>query len=79
MMGKSPASWSKIRETLDYYGITYAESMRYPKGEKIDLPKCCIVYSDGAFRLWYGGKYYGSSGASGGRIISCLEIMTPHD
>lgn len=79
VMGKSPASWSKIRETLDYYGITYAESMRYPKGEKIDLPKCCIVYSDGTFRLWYDGKYYASPSASDGRIISCLEIMTPQN
>ncbi|MDO5574628.1 MAG: DUF1905 domain-containing protein [bacterium] len=79
MMGKSPASWSKIREALDYYGITYAENMIYPKGKKIDLPKCCIVYHDGAFRLWYDGKYYGSVGSSSDRIISCLEIMTPQD
>lgn len=47
VMGKAAASWSKIQETLDYYGITYSEKMVYPKGKTNDLPKCCIVYADG--------------------------------
>ena len=75
VMGKAAAFWSKIQETLDYYGITYREKMVYPKGKTNDLPKCCIIYADGEFKLWYDGKYYGSAVAEDMRIISCLEIM----
>lgn len=75
VMGKAAVSWSKIQETLDYYGITYSEKMVYPKGKTNDLPKCCVVYADGEFKLWYDGKYYGSAVAENMRIISYLEIM----
>lgn len=47
VMGKSESSWSKIMETLDYYGIPYASKMVYPKGKNLCMPKCCIVYMDG--------------------------------
>ncbi|MEE1342500.1 MAG: hypothetical protein U0L23_07260 [Lachnospiraceae bacterium] len=49
--------------------------MVYPKGKINSLPKCCIVYMDGGFKLWYDGKYYGSEAAKDVRIVSYLEIM----
>ena len=43
LMGKGHASWSKILEALDYYGISYASRAVYPKGGSYQLPTCCIV------------------------------------
>ena len=63
VMGKDGSSWSKIKETLDYYGICYSEKMVYPKGKDVSLTKCCIVYADGGFKLWYEGRYHGSEAA----------------
>lgn len=74
VMGKSESSWSKIMETLDYYGIPYASKMVYPKGKNLCMPKCCIVYMDGEFMLWHEGRYYGSEVSEPSRIISYLEI-----
>lgn len=70
VFGSESSSWSKIKETLDYYGILYKKNI-YPKGKNIDIPKCAIIY-DGGFKLWYKGKLYGS--ASYTNIISYLEI-----
>lgn len=75
VMGKADGSWSKIKETLDYYGICYSEKMVYPKGKDVSLPKCCIVYADGGFKLWYEGRYYGSEAAEHSQIVSYLEIV----
>lgn len=75
VMGKADGSWSKIKETLDYYGICYSEKMVYPKGKDVSLPKCCIVYADGGFKLWYEGRYYGSEAAEQSQIVSYLEIV----
>lgn len=74
LMGKAKSSWSKIMEALDYYGITYAGKMVYPKGKKLSMPKCCIVYIDGVFNLWYDGRYYGSEVTDDTQIVSFLEI-----
>ena len=38
LMGKEKASWSKILEALDYYGISYADKMVYPKGRRLNCP-----------------------------------------
>ena len=75
LMGKAPGSWSKIMETLDDYGISCSEIMVYPKGKDVSLPKCCIVYADGGFKLWYEGRYYGSETAEQSPIVSYLEIV----
>ena len=74
IMGKSEGSWSKIMEALDYYGIQYAPKMVYPKGKILCMPKCCIVYIDGGFKLWYKGSYYGSEVTEQSKIVSYLEI-----
>ena len=64
----------RIKETLDYYGICYSEKMVYPKGKDVSFPKCCIVYADVGFKLWYEGRYYGSEAAEQSQIVSYLEI-----
>jgi hypothetical protein len=38
LMGKGHASWSKILEALDYYGISYASKAVYTKGGSCQLP-----------------------------------------
>ena len=76
VMGKAPGSWSKILEALDYYGIAYGEKTVHPKGKEYVLPKCCIAYIDGGFKLWFDGKYYGAEVSNEDRIVSYLEIIT---
>ncbi|MGM9873935.1 MAG: DUF1905 domain-containing protein, partial [Bacilli bacterium] len=51
LMGKGHVSWSKILEALDYYGISHASKAIYTKGEKCQLPLCCIVNNDNGFVL----------------------------
>ncbi len=75
VMGKADGSWSKIKETPDYYGICCSDIMVYPKGKDGSLPKCCIVYADGGFKLWYEGRYYGSEAAEKSQIVSYPEIV----
>ena len=75
VMGKASSSWGKIQETLDYYGIVYAEKMTYPRGNQRPLPKCYITYSGDGFKLWYDGRFYGSEAAEDSRIVSYLEII----
>lgn len=74
VMGKAEGSWSKIMETLDYYGIQYAPKMVYPRGKETHMPKCCITYIDGGFKLLYEGRFYGSEVAEKPKIVSYLEI-----
>ena len=51
LMGKEPASWSKILEALDYYGITHEKKAVYTKGKDYKLPECCILNNDNGFVL----------------------------
>lgn len=51
LMGKGHASWSKILEALDYFGISYASKSVYTKGGAYQLPLCCIVNNDNRFIL----------------------------
>ena len=75
LMGKEKASWSKILEALDYYGISYAPKMVYPKGKADALPKCCILYNDGSFLLWFDGAYYGAENVTASKTVSYREIF----
>jgi len=77
LMGKERASWSKILEALDYYGISYADKMVYPKGKAAQLPECCIVYNDGRFLLWFDGRFYGAEIVDSIKTVSYREIIVP--
>ena len=73
-MGKEKASWSKILEALDYYGISYADKTVYPKGRAVALPKCCIAYNDGRFLLWFDGAFYGAESIDVSETVGYREI-----
>ncbi|MGN1000027.1 MAG: DUF1905 domain-containing protein [Faecousia sp.] len=75
LMGKGHASWSKILEALDYYGISYAPKAVYPKGSPCKLPPCCIVNNDNSFILWYKGSFCGVTDVDPKKTISYLEIF----
>lgn len=75
LMGKEKASWSKILEALDYYGISYADKTVYPKGKEVTLPKCCIVYHDDRFLLWFDGAFYGADTVMDAKPVSYREII----
>lgn len=77
LMGKSHASWSKILEALDYYGISYAEKAVYPKGKAFSYPQCCIVNNDNGFVLWYQGAFYGCKDIDNSKTRSFREILVP--
>ena len=74
IMGKEPASWSKILETLDYYGITYGKKAVYTKGKEYKLPECCILNNDG-FVLWYKESYYEVRDIDPKKTVSFLEVI----
>lgn len=74
LMGKEHASWSKIKEALDYYGITYAKKPVYPKGKAYTLAKCCIVNNDNRFLLWYKDSFCGKDNVDPQKTVSFLEI-----
>ena len=75
LMGKGHASWSKILEALDYYGISYAPKAVYTNGVSCRLPLCCIVNNDNGFILWYKGSYYGVTDVDPKKTISYIEIL----
>ena len=75
LMGKAPASWSKILEALDYYGISYAPKAVYPKGGEHQLPQCCILNNDNRFLLWYQGSFCCVSDVDPTKTISYFEIF----
>ena len=75
LMGKGHASWSKILEALDYYGISYASKAVYTKGVSCQLPLCCIVNNDNSFILWYKGSFYGVTDVDPKKTISYIEIF----
>jgi hypothetical protein len=58
-------SFSKILETLDYFGLSYSDKIVYTRGKKTILPNCCIISERtetcNHFLLYYKGKYYDSS------------------
>lgn len=74
LMGKGHASWSKILEALDYYGISYAPKAVYTKGGSCQLPPCCIVNNDNRFVLWYKGSFCGAAAVDPTKTISYIEL-----
>lgn len=77
-------SWSKIIETLDYFGISYSEKVIYTKGKDIILPNCCIISvrteTCNHFLLYFKEKYYDSvlgilDTIDMGKIVCYLEII----
>lgn len=76
LMGKGHASWSKILEALDYYGISYAPKAVYPRGGTDSLPPCCIVGNDNRFLLWYQGAFCGVADVDPKKTISYIEVFT---
>lgn len=75
LMGKGHASWSKILEALDYYGISYASKAVYIKGGVCQLPQCCIVNNDNRFTLWYKGSFCGVTDVDPKQTVSYIEIF----
>lgn len=75
LMGKGQASWSKILEALDYYGISYRPKAVYTKGGAYQFPPCCIVNNDNSFILWYKGSFYGVADVDPKKTISYIEIF----
>ena len=75
LMGKGHASWSKILEALDYYGISYSSKAVYTKGGSYQLPLCCIVNNDNRFIVWYDGSFYGVTDVDPKKTISYIEIF----
>ena len=75
LMGKGHASWSKILEALDYYGISYASKAVYTKGGSYQLPLCCIINNDNSFILWYKGSFYGVTDVDPKKTISYIEVF----
>lgn len=76
LMGKGHASWSKILEALDYYGILYAPKAVYTKGSSYQLPLCCIVNNDNSFILWYKDSFCGVTDVDPKKTISYIEVFT---
>ncbi|MGN0775070.1 MAG: DUF1905 domain-containing protein [Candidatus Ventricola sp.] len=74
LMGKGHASWSKILEALDYYGISHTTKAVYPKGSAYPLPQCCIVHNDNSFLLWYKGSFCGVTDVDPKKTISYIEV-----
>lgn len=75
-MGKGNASWSKILETLDYYGISYAPKAVYTRGSRYQLPQCCIINNDNRFLLWYRGSFCGVTDVDPTKTVSYIEVFT---
>ena len=76
LMGKEPASWSKILEALDYYGITHEKKAVYTKGKDYKLPECCILNNDNGFVLWFKGSYYGVKEIDPKKTVSFIEVKS---
>lgn len=75
LMGKGQASWSKILEAMDYYGIGHASKAVYTKGDFYQLPPCCIVNNDNRFILWYKDSFCGVSDVNSKKTISYIEVF----
>lgn len=72
-------SFSKLLETLDYFGILHDDKITYTKGKEFILPECCIVnVKDEQINhlvLYYKGHYYDTKGIGFENIIGYLEII----
>ncbi len=77
LMGKGHASWSKLIEALDYYGINYAPSLEYTHRKAAELPPCCILRNGDGFVLWYKGSYCGVDSVDPTKTVGYLEILLP--
>ncbi|MDY4609791.1 MAG: DUF1905 domain-containing protein [Sphaerochaetaceae bacterium] len=76
LMGRGHASWSKILEALDYYGLSYASKAVYPKGGPCQFPRCCIVNDDNSFLLQYKGSFCGvTDDIDPKKTVSYIEIL----
>lgn len=71
-------SFSKIIETLDYFGISHDTKIIYTKGNPFVYPKCCIVNrrcnNIYHFSLYYKGKYYDTDPVDTDMIVGYLKI-----
>ena len=71
-------SFSKLLETLDYFGISYEDKVMYTRGKPVELPKCCIVTIRDErinhFALYYKGEFYEDTTYEASDIISYLKI-----
>ncbi len=74
LMGKAHASWSKILEALDYFGISHSAKAVYPKDSSYRLPTCCIVNNDNSFLLWYQSSFCGAADVDPKKTISYIEV-----
>lgn len=72
-------SFSKIIETLDYFGILHDNKITYTRGKEILLPTCCIVNvkdkQKNHLTLYYKGKYYDTMEIDCSKIIGYLKIV----
>ncbi|WP_050635966.1 DUF1905 domain-containing protein [Candidatus Stoquefichus sp. SB1] len=72
-------SFTKLIETLDYFGIQHNKKITYTKGKEFTLPECCIVNikdeNTSHFVLYYKGKYYDTKSIVLSKIIGYLEII----
>lgn len=76
LIGKGHASWSKILEALDYYGISYAQKAVYTRGKPYTLPPCCIINNDNGFVLWYKNSYCNVADIDPTKTVCYIEIFT---
>ena len=84
--GKWQVSFSKVIETLNYFGIEHSEKMTYMRKKDIELSKCCILNikdeksSKGThMAVYFDKKFYDpvygiSEKYNKDKIISYLEI-----
>lgn len=72
-------SFSKLLETLDYFGIIHDDKITYTKRKEFVLPKCCIVNVKedqiSHLVLYYKGRYYDKKDIDFDNIISYLGII----
>lgn len=72
-------SFSKLLETLDYFGILHDGKITYTKGKEFMLPECCILNVKDEkinhLALYYKGKYYDTKDIHFDDIIGYLKII----
>ncbi len=79
VMGKARASWSKLLEALDYYGLPHASKAILAKRKGRTLPSCCIALNEKHFVLWYKGSFLGREAVDPKETISFVEIFLEQD
>ena len=84
--GKWQASFSRVIETLNYFGIEHSEKMTYTQKKDIELSKCCILnirdeksLKNSHMAVYFEKKFYDpvhgiSEKYNRAKIISFLEI-----